>query len=139
MMNMFFGEGTEFGSYSWEAHKVTTSTGYEKTLFRLTGDANQPDLKTTKQPVLYVNGATSNVISGFAPTFGGFTVQAYIEMQEGNLLTAIKGGDPTRGYSLQAFKDNFPDRWAELASSWEQSDQIKLDDELASAPKDLEG
>jgi hypothetical protein len=54
-------------------------------------------------------------------------------------LALIQAEDPTRVYFLQAAKDNFPERWEELAKEWKKTDKIKLDDELASAPQDLEG
>ena len=79
------------------------------------------------------------MLHAFYPTYGSTSVQALIDTQEASLLALIQAEDPTRGYFLQAAKDNFPERWAELAKEWKKTDKIKLDDELASAPQDLEG
>ena len=44
----FFGEGMELEDYTWEAHEVTTSSGYIKTLFHITGDKRKPDYKPSR-------------------------------------------------------------------------------------------
>lgn len=47
--------------YQWEAHEVTTSTGYELTLFRITGDNLGTPRTADLGPVLLVHGLYSDV------------------------------------------------------------------------------
>ena len=65
-MASYFQEGAEYEGYTWEAHRVKTADGYIKTLFHITGMDADPSYKPTKKnPVLFINGATSNAMSLF--------------------------------------------------------------------------
>ena len=48
---------------TWEAHEVTTSTGYIKTLFHITGMTGYDEYYPHYQPVLIANGAATNAMS----------------------------------------------------------------------------
>jgi hypothetical protein len=96
----YFGEGAENAAYAWEAHKVTTSTGYEKTLFRLTGNKIFPEPEGRKHPILFVSGATSNSMSHVSPIWGFYPASAFIAEQEAALKELVMSGDPTATYWL---------------------------------------
>ena len=50
---------------TWEAHEVTTSTGYIKTLFHITGMEGWDEYYPHQQPLLIANGAGTNAMSYF--------------------------------------------------------------------------
>ena len=60
-----FADGGEYSDYTWEAHRVKTADGYIKTLFHITGNTKSPNFKPKRQPVLFVNGASTNAMSTF--------------------------------------------------------------------------
>ena len=65
----------EYPNIKWEAHQVTTETGYVKTMFRLVGDEQQKEYKPSKGPVLIVNGAGTT-------TMRWFDVYDFLKVQE---------------------------------------------------------
>ena len=117
---------------------MTTSTGYEKVLFRITGNSNSPDFKATKDSVFIVSGATSNVESWFFPTYGWYDGKSFTAEWDSTIKEATKSKDPTAIYWLEEMKARFPNVWDDMKDSYEEKpDRIKLDDYLRDNKKNL--
>ena len=54
---MMTNEGSGFG---WESFPVTSETGYNSVIFRITADGNGQALNETKGPVLFLHGMYSS-------------------------------------------------------------------------------
>ena len=121
VFNYIFSDNGEYGQYAWESHKLITGDGYEKILFRVTQNLDNPSFKPTKGTVLYVNGATSNVTSTFfgnASTVGK-TKGAYQKEYEEKLKTLIEEGSTETSFLLLDIERELPDEWERLTAEWE--------------------
>ena len=98
--------------YKWEAHKVILDDGYEKILFRITGNSRELGFMATKEPILMVNGASSNVMQWFVPTYALQGPRTnYVAKVDSKFIALVKDYDPTRRTWMETMKEYFPERW----------------------------
>jgi hypothetical protein len=120
--------------YTWEAVSVDAGPNgdWPKTLFHITGNTNYPDFVPRRQPVLIVNGGTTNANTFFnsfkAAELAGQTRMSFAGAWEANLLQMIKDEDPnvlTCLTELKAAQEK--KRWAELSKYWKEENIVDLE------------
>lgn len=144
-MDAIFSEGGAYPTYTYEAHRVVTAKGYEKILFRITGDTDKPDFKADKGPVLYVAGATTNVLSSFdtdlihiySGNFAdiGANRATWATNFEAKLSTLLAAEDDetkqSTSFLLGELQTRIPEsKWTELTKAWKKA-KLPWEDILA--------
>ena len=114
---------------TWEAHEVTTSTGYVKTLFHITGMQGWDDYYPHHQPLLIANGAGTNTMSylfeeGTPTVMLGVTLDAL----EASWIAEFQAGTVPKTV-LEMIKKDYPKVLKSL--------KPKLVDPVSGAPIDL--
>ena len=113
-----------YPAYTWEAYEVPVAGAFTKTLFHITGSADVPDFKPRMQPVLLVNGGTTNSIT-WINTLNmdatNMTKEQYAGQWETGLLQLIKDEDPLRLTVLSKLKAaTEKNRWVVLSDYWRE-------------------
>ena len=99
---------------------------------RLTGSTKNPEFKPKRQPVLFVNGGTTNILTtlyGDGSVFGK-TKEDFAGYWEQDLLAMIESEDTKKDellYMLYTLKEENPSRWERLSTYWKADEEVTVD------------